>query len=460
MTVNTVITEKAISYPKGVPCLDEGKTPWGSIWICNAVCFMTGIQCSIFFTSMWPYLNGTMSTKYPAGFGNMTMALGNLLYGLLPTIGAKKWFMLLARFIVGLGSGHLCVLRTYAAMASIPRDRTKVLSVTIGSFVFGLSIGPALQALFTPLGRNGFQIGIIIINMYTLPAFLIVVISVISTILLCTVFTEKYSGILRSDKSEKSSGTVIPKFDRVAAAICIYLWFTMQSIGTNIEVMAPPLTIAMYNWSDNQAVLYNGIIQSISCAINKVPKAEITFETVFNLKLLNDSNNLKIFSDKRSMILFGLACFVAYHIINLPWPFYPEHLDFMKNGININGVSIQPEYLFFLYSFAVTVLFGLAFPFIASPVGTLYSQILGPRSQGLMQGIFEFFGSSARFLGPIISTTLFEKSGYLWPMIIQLALLVVGIIISIVFRHRLFPLRLKPEIGVPTKYKFGTFYRL
>ncbi|KAM3717055.1 Major facilitator superfamily domain-containing protein [Dirofilaria immitis] len=497
MTVNTVITEKAISYPKGVPCLDEGKTPWGSIWICNAVCFMTGIQCSIFFTSMWPYLNGldssanleffgwttasysigttistilfgfwsqkTMSTKYPAGFGNMTMALGSLLYGLLPTIGAKKWFMLLARFIVGLGSGHLCVLRTYAAMASIPRDRTKVLSVTIGSFVFGLSIGPALQALFTPLGRNGFQIGIIIINMYTLPAFLIVVISVISTILLCTVFTEKYSGILRSDKSEKSSGIVIPKFDRVAAAICIYLWFTMQSIGTNIEVMAPPLTIAMYNWSDNQAVLYNGIIQSISCAINVICYFLIGFTSLQH-------------RDKRSMILFGLACFVAYHIINLPWPFYPEHLDFMKNVPNNSTVEDTPyiggcfqQYQwcqhttrvpFFLYSFAVTVLFGLAFPFIASPVGTLYSQILGPRSQGLMQGIFEFFGSSARFLGPIISTTLFEKSGYLWPMIIQLALLVVGIIISIVFRHRLFPLRLKPEIGVPTKYKFGTFYRL
>lgn len=36
---------------------------------------------------------------------------------------------------------------------------------------------------------------------------------------------------------------------------------------------------------------------------------------------------------------------------------------------------------FFLYSFAATVLFGLAFPFLASPVGTLYSEVLGPRSQ-------------------------------------------------------------------------------
>uniref|UniRef100_A0A0R3RRZ7 MFS domain-containing protein n=1 Tax=Elaeophora elaphi TaxID=1147741 RepID=A0A0R3RRZ7_9BILA len=496
MTVNTVSNEKVISPPTATVNLNEGKTPWGSICICNVVCLLTGVQFSIFFTSMWPYLNRldstanleffgwttasysigsiistflfglwnqkTMSTKYPAGFGNLLMALGNLLYGLLPTIGAKKWFMLLARFIVGFGSGHLCVLRTYVATASIPRDRTKALSFTSGSFVFGLSIGPALQALFTPLGRSGFQISMIVINMYTLPPFLMVTVSLVSIALLCTVFTEKYSGILRSDKSERPLDVVIPKFDRLAAAVCIYLWFTMQSIGTNIEVMAPPLTIAMYNWTDNQAVLYNGIIQSISCALN------VMCYVVIGCTPLQHR-------DKRLMVLFGLTCFTVYHTINLPWSFYTEYLDFMKTAPNstiedtaYSGGCFQryqwctytTRVPFYLYAFSATVLFGLAFPFLASPVSALYSEILGPRSQGLMQGIYEFFGSSARFLGPVISTTIFEKSGYLWPMLGQLTLLIVGIVMILVFRRRLIPLRLKPEIGVPTKYKLGTFYRL
>ncbi|VDK74204.1 unnamed protein product [Litomosoides sigmodontis] len=497
MAVKSIVSnEKFDSSSTTTVNLNEGKTPWRSILICNVVCVMTGVQFSIFFTSMWPYLNGldpsanleffgwttasysvgstistflfglwnqkTMSTKYPASFGNFLMAFGNLLYGLLPTIGAKKWTMLWARFIIGLGSGHLCVLRTYAATASIPSDRTKALSITIGTFVFGLSIGPALQALFTPLGRSGFQISIVIINMYTLPALLMVIVSLISIILLCTVFTETYSGILRSDKSEKSLDIVIPKFDRVAAAICIYSWFTMQNIATNIEVMAPPLTIAMYNWTDHQAVLYNGIIQSICCVLNVIGYFAIGFTPLQH-------------RDKRLMMLFGLTCFAAYHVINLPWPFYTEYLDFIK--LAPNSTIEDTDYSggcferyrwcahttrvpFFLYSFAATVLFGLAFPFLACPVGALYSEILGPRSQGLMQGIFEFFGSSARFIGPIISTTIFEKSGYLWPMLGQLTLLIIGIIVIIVYRHRLIPLRLKPEIGVPTKYKFGTFYRL
>ncbi|VDN00112.1 unnamed protein product [Thelazia callipaeda] len=107
---------------------------------------MTGVQFSIFFTSMWPYLNKyclkldpsanldffgwiiasysigstistflfgywsqkVMSTKYPATFGIFLMAFGNLLYGLLPAISGVsiKWYMLIARFIVGLGAGQ------------------------------------------------------------------------------------------------------------------------------------------------------------------------------------------------------------------------------------------------------------------------------------------------------------------------------------------------------------------
>lgn len=43
--------------------------------------------------------------------------------------------------------------------------------------------------------------------------------------------------------------------------------------------------------------------------------------------------------------------------------------------------SYTPQVPFHLYIFAATILFGLAFPFLASPVGTLYSEVLGPRSQ-------------------------------------------------------------------------------
>ncbi|VDM30905.1 unnamed protein product [Toxocara canis] len=75
------------------------------------------------------------------------MAVGNALYGSLPTLSAHhaRW-MLLARFLVGFGSGNLAVLRTYCAMASSRTDRSKAMSLAAGSFVVGLSLGPAIQS--------------------------------------------------------------------------------------------------------------------------------------------------------------------------------------------------------------------------------------------------------------------------------------------------------------------------
>lgn len=70
--------------------------------------YSIGSTISTFFFGLWN--QKMMSTKYPASFGNLLMALGNLLYGFLPTIGAKKWSMLLARFIIGLGSGKLAFI--------------------------------------------------------------------------------------------------------------------------------------------------------------------------------------------------------------------------------------------------------------------------------------------------------------------------------------------------------------
>ncbi len=145
--------------------LKDAKSPWFSLYICYVILLLGGVQFSIYFTSMWPYLlsvlfdvnsyflkkqcfkhflfflsqldpdvnlyfygfvissfsfgqmlssplfgywnQKTKSTRYPVMFGMMITSVGNLLYALLPTIGGSnsKWLMLVARFLVGLGSG-------------------------------------------------------------------------------------------------------------------------------------------------------------------------------------------------------------------------------------------------------------------------------------------------------------------------------------------------------------------
>ena len=80
------------------------------------------------------------------------------------------------------------VLRAYIPMASTQKDRVRAVSIGAASEALGIFLGPALVALFTPLGYPGYCTaiyacrahlfsgvnllnGALRINMYTLPAF-------------------------------------------------------------------------------------------------------------------------------------------------------------------------------------------------------------------------------------------------------------------------------------------------
>ncbi|VDM44242.1 unnamed protein product [Toxocara canis] len=473
---------------------ESRKTPWKSVWLSYLVQTLTGIQFSIFFTSMWPYFTAldadadlhffgwisaayslgqilaswafgfwnqkTMSTTQPACCGLAFMAIGNTIYAILPQLPSyHRWLMLFARLLVGFG--NLIVLRTYCAMASVQKDRAKAMSLAVGSFVLGLSLGPAIQSMFTPIGKEGFVFLSLHINMYTIPALLMVAVSLFSIMLLVFFFEENYAGVI-CEKDKTDTFVVIPKYDRIAAFSCIYLWFAVQSVATNVEVTMTPFAIALYNWNDETAVFYNGILQCIGCAIDISNYLLISYTRVGRL-------------DKRNMMIFSLTCFIAYHVLTFPWPFYDGPLDYVQLAQNssIEDTSISGGCLrkykwcshttrvpLPIYVFSFVVVFGFAFPYLVAPLGTVFSEILGPRKQGMMQGIFEFGGCIARCVAPIVLTILFENSGYLWPTVIHLLMLLVGLLLVIVFYKRIVPLKLKPETGVPTRYKSGIFYRL
>ncbi|VDK57558.1 unnamed protein product [Anisakis simplex] len=246
---------------------ESRKSPWRSIWLCNALQLLDGIQFSIFFSSMLPYLRAldptaplafygwivavfplgqtiasflfgiwnqkTKSAKWPVAIGITLMGIGNCIYGTLPLYQCDyKWIMLMARFIVGFGAGNLSVLRTYVACASTPRDKMKALSLGIGMYNFGFCIGPAVMLVFTPLGKDGFRLGWFPVTMYNSPAFAMVIVSIISLLVLFTCFQEEYAGIINNDQknentiskdlaSDQTSSVVVPKFNKLAAIICI-----------------------------------------------------------------------------------------------------------------------------------------------------------------------------------------------------------------------------------------------
>ncbi|VDP26313.1 unnamed protein product [Heligmosomoides polygyrus] len=399
--------------------MDEKKSPWRSIWISIAMQFIVGIQTSIYFMSMWPYLSNvdktatvdflgwvisacflgssvanplfglwnqkTLSIKAPVCVGMIVMLIGQAIFGILPIFkGGQKWIMLFARLMTGFGAGTLSVLRAYAATASTPRDRLSAVAFGTAGYVLGLSFGPAIQAVFTPVGENGFRMGPVIFNMYTLPAFFMVLLSVICCFIVQIFFKEEYAGIIDLSNESENAFVVIPKFDAVAAVICIYIWMVSCMVATNIEGISTPWSVVMYNWKDSDAVLYNGIFQTASCLVSSGNSFLIGYTRIGQI-------------EKRKQIMFGITVFLLFHIFNYPWPFYAGPLDYIPEGKNSSEIGgCLPSYKwcettvrvpFPIYMICFIFFFGVSFPFSGSPSCTLYSQILGPRKQVLGNSI-------------------------------------------------------------------------
>ncbi|KAK6746643.1 hypothetical protein RB195_000114 [Necator americanus] len=395
----------------------------------------------------------TGSTKTPVCFGFAISAVGNLVYALLPSLTSNvKWAMLIARFATGFGAGTLGVLRSFVATSSTRKSRIRAVSFGTAGFTSGLCI------CFVPLGSEGFLIGSVIFNMYTSAAFFMFAVSIFSILLVQVFFVENYVGIISDDEKKGDPFLVIPKFDRIAVLFLFYTWWMLCGVAST-EGLAAPITIAMYNWNNEEAILYNGIVQIASCGVSTVTYALI------------GSTRIKKW-DRRFVFVLGLTGFFFFHFCHYPLPFYEGPLTRppLVNGTvskDVGGCSYEydwcdytPRVPMFLYLFNFGIIQGVSYPFISAPCNTLLSEILGPRKQGTIQGLFAFTGSMAQFVVPIFSTALFESSGYKYIMVYHLCVIALAFFMVLMLRKRLVPLELVPTAGKATKYKRGTFYRM
>ncbi|EYC36580.1 hypothetical protein Y032_0881g2839 [Ancylostoma ceylanicum] len=302
-------------------------------------------------------------------------------------------------------------------------------------------------AVFTPIGEVGFKIGPVVLNMYTVPAFFMVILSIVCCFIVQLLFKEEYAGIIKEEDKKDDPNIVIPKFDVIPALICIYLWVVSCMVATNIEVISTPWSVVMYNWKDADAVLYNGIFQTASCLVSSGNSFLIGYTRIGQI-------------EKRKQIIFGVTVFLLFHVFNYPWPFYSGPLDYIPEGKNPTEVGgCLPSYKwcettvrvpFPIYLICFVFFFGVSFPFTGSPSATLYSQILGPRKQGMMQGIHSFGGSIAQFVAPILTTYLFQISGYKYVMVTQICTLGLALLLTVVFYKRLVPLKMPVPVKETT----------
>ncbi|KJH41008.1 hypothetical protein DICVIV_13022 [Dictyocaulus viviparus] len=334
------------------------------------------------------------------------MFLGNLIYLMC---GIKyyppKMIMFISRFVTGLGAGVIAVLKTYAVNASTVKDRSRSISLSAGSFALGLTIGPAIQIVFVPLGYPGIKlIGDLNLDMYTAPAFMGLIVNLICAILVTLLFQESTVGLQKKLpilNEDHARFFALPRCDRIAVTICILTRFAQMFVITNLETLGAPISMTIFGYNKQETVWFNSLMHGGFGFIGFLIYA------------------ISVYYDVGKMINFrigtcvGMLALVVFHLITFPWWFFPGSIPYQEEYINVSGIMVHnpdpvgcrptfewckttPKMNPILFFVTFIFIVGPAFSVINVSMNTVFSTLLGPRNQGTMQGVLLLSGSVAR----------------------------------------------------------------
>lgn len=452
--------------------VSRSKTPWPSIYIAGLCSFVQAAQFSIFFSSMWPYLRklnpqavetqyGTIVALYSLGqcisaptfgywsnkieqvrlpllTGFVFMMTGNSLYMSLPFFSPSQVaiVMMVARFVAGSGTGNMALLRAYASTASSIGDRSRAIACVSGGIATGTLIGPAFQLFFTPLGPDGiYVLPFYQLNIYNAPALFSLLLSITGFILIFFIFNETYD-VLESAEAKES--TELPSPCWIAVSVCVVTRFVQIFATTTIETLGSPFSMMMFHFNKEEAVTANSSAHLVAGCVGVALYMAFIF-----------CNLAKCVPPRLSTIV-AMCGYGGLFLFSLPWPFLPSSVDISVNGSdwgcyaerfdwceNLTAVSPWVYYPFYV------VVFGFGASVLNVAVTTLYSEIIGPRRQGTLQGVFMMAGSVGRLLAPLITSVLYTKFGPTAPWVTEIAQISIIIGLWILFRRKMVPLQAK-----------------
>ncbi|XP_005069739.1 major facilitator superfamily domain-containing protein 8 [Mesocricetus auratus] len=451
------------------------KSRWRSVRILYLTMFLSSVGFSIVIMSIWPYLQKIDQTanasflgwviasfslgqmvasplfglwsnyrprKEPLIISIFISVVANCLYAYVHVPAAhNKYYMLIARGLVGFGAGNVAVVRAYIAGATSLQERTSAMANTSTCQALGFILGPVFQTCLALIGEKGVTWDTIKlqINMYTAPVLLSAFLGIVNIILILFILREhRVDDSGRQCKSvnfqeENTDEVQIPEgsIDQVAVVTTNILFFVVLFIFALFETILTPLTMDMYAWTQEQAVLYDGIILAALGV-----EAVVVF---MGVKLLSK----KI--DERAILLGGLVVVWVGFFILLPWgnQFPKVQWEDLHNSSIPNTTfgeiiidlwnspredySEQPtgcpiEQAWCLYTpvihlaqfLTAAVLVGIGYPACNVMSYTLYSKVLGPKPQGMYMGWLTASGSAARILGPVFISHVYTYLGPRW----------------------------------------------
>ncbi|CAF0755542.1 unnamed protein product [Rotaria sordida] len=463
------------------------------IRICYFGMFVSSIVFSITVSSLWPFLqivdidadatflgwlvasfslgqliaspiigyvaNRTNNNKLPLVLSTALIVVANLLYAYVQSLNnfvfSNKWWIMLARFIMGIGAANSTIMRSYASSATTLTERTGVMANLSAYQGVGFILGPLIQALFAFLSYPGpVHKSWLYLNIYTAPAFFSALTGAVNLILFLITFKDVRIVLSARRTLSGRSSEILSSTERsdqtLAITCCLYMFFVAYLTFTNYETIASPLSIDMYAWSKEQSTRNNGyLLGALGC---------MSVVVLIFTKLL-----AKRFQDRALALLGMIISFLGYFIF-LPWGTdYPSiqiasytptpvtSIPFsttLSSSLSTTTADTDEKGCPLDYHWCYTVprvqLWQYITASIVITIGfsicnvicySIFSKKLGDRPQGTMMGIFTSAGSLARAFGPITVGFLYKHWGPRVLMIFML-IFVLSSILSVILNYK------------------------
>ncbi|XP_044537157.1 major facilitator superfamily domain-containing protein 8 isoform X3 [Gracilinanus agilis] len=449
---------------------EHRRSRWQSIRILYLTMFLSSVGFSIVIMSVWPYLQKIDPTADASFLGWIiaSYSLGQMvaspLFGLWSNYRPRKEPLVISIFISVAAN---CLY----AYVHVPPSHNKYYMLVARALV---GFGAVFQTCFALIGEKGvtWQTIDLQVNMYTAPVLLGALLGVVNIVLIFAVLREhrvddsgrQCKSVNFEEANPEEVHDAQGSIDQVAVITTNILFFIILFIFALFETIATPLTMDMYAWTREQAVLYNGIILAALGV-----EAVIVF---MGIKILSKRTG------ERMLLLGGfIIVFIGFFIL-LPWGNqFPkiQWEDLHNNTISDTSSGERVTYfwklsagnssegptgcpvkqswclstpMIHLAQFLVAaVLIGMGYPTCNVMSYTLYSKILGPKPQGVYMGWLTASGSGARILGPVFVSQAYTDLGPRWSFSLVCGILLLAVALLGAVYRRLVPFTGRPGRG-------------
>ncbi|KAM3955688.1 CLN7/MFS domain-containing 8 [Aphomia sociella] len=430
---------------------EQRRERWRSVYVIYFTMFQMSLGFSIALTGVWPYLDKLEpgAKKEVLGLAVGANPLGQLLFSPLVGLWANrigsarapllatlalfviasilysqlhltrphaKYWMVFARFLIGVSSANIAVARSYLSAATLVSERTRAVAWVSLAQVLGFVVGPALQAAAAPLGSGGpypppgdysspFRL-----DMYTAAGWINALLGLVNFLLfLPWCFKERTiaarEAMIAQGKNSEKEALKAMKPDLVSSWTLVCAFFVLVFNFVLLETLATSLTMDQFAWSKKQALEYMGALMSAGAIV-----ACATFALIGPLTKVFEERGLLLWG---GFLLTGLAS-----VLCIPWGPGPPPLA-PAGQLEAGGgcpAAAQPwcetsrgltVTQFFLGYACVSVGYSLGVTLIQ----TIFSKVLGPRPQGVWMGVLTGAGCVSRALGPVFVSAVYARRG-------------------------------------------------